>query len=81
MHLESQHKASGVPSSACAVQVPPMPPAQARKVIEAELGAPLEDIFEEIDLEKPLGSASIAQAWPPATSLSGGRCRGAPTMR
>ncbi|KAK9826471.1 hypothetical protein WJX81_002686 [Elliptochloris bilobata] len=42
-------------------QVPPMPPAQARKVIEEQLGAPLEDVFEEIDLEKPLGSASIAQ--------------------
>lgn len=38
-----------------------MPPAQARKVIEEQLGAPLEDVFESIDLEKPLGSASIAQ--------------------
>ena len=70
VHLVSQHKASGVPSSACAKQVPPMPPAQARKVIEAELGAPLEDVFEEIDLEKPLGSASIAQAWRPNNQLS-----------
>jgi predicted unusual protein kinase regulating ubiquinone biosynthesis (AarF/ABC1/UbiB family) len=43
-------------------QVPPMPPAAARAAIEAELGgARLEDVFEWIDLEQPLGSASIAQ--------------------
>lgn len=42
-------------------QVPPMPPQQTREVIEAELNAPLEQIFEWIDLEKPLGSASISQ--------------------
>lgn len=43
-------------------QVPPMPAERARAVIEAELGGvPVEDVFEWIDLEKPLGSASIAQ--------------------
>ncbi|KAL0020648.1 hypothetical protein WJX79_000580 [Trebouxia sp. C0005] len=42
-------------------QVPPMPPAQTKEVIERELNAPLEDVFEWIDLEKPLGSASISQ--------------------
>lgn len=42
-------------------QVPPMPPAQTKEVIERELKAPLEDVFEWIDLEKPLGSASISQ--------------------
>ena len=38
-----------------------MPPAQTKEVIEAELDARLEDVFEWIDLEKPLGSASISQ--------------------
>ena len=38
-----------------------MPPQQTREVIEAELNAPLEQVFEWIDLEKPLGSASISQ--------------------
>lgn len=38
-----------------------MPPAQTKEVIERELNAPLEDVFEWIDLEKPLGSASISQ--------------------
>ena len=44
------------------VQVPPMPASQARAVIEEELGGlPLEEVFEWIDLDEPLGSASIAQ--------------------
>ncbi len=38
-----------------------MPPSQTKEVIERELNAPLEDVFEWIDLEKPLGSASISQ--------------------
>lgn len=42
-------------------QVPPMPADQVRAVIERELGAPLEALFEWIDLEQPLGSASISQ--------------------
>ncbi|KAL4431977.1 hypothetical protein ABPG77_000244 [Micractinium sp. CCAP 211/92] len=42
-------------------QVPPMPAEQARVVIERELGAPLESVFEWIELEEPLGSASISQ--------------------
>ena len=42
--------------------VPPMPAAMAAKVIESEFGgAPLGDLFEWIDLEKPLGAASVAQ--------------------
>ena len=41
---------------------PPMPAAMAQKVIEAEFGgAPLGDVFEWIDLERPLGAASVAQ--------------------
>lgn len=52
--------------------VPPMPAAMAQKVIEAEFrGAPLGDIFEWIDLEKPLGAASVAQ-------VHKARLRGAP---
>ncbi len=44
------------------LQVPPMPAQQARSVIEEELGGvPLEEVFEWIDLDTPLGSASIAQ--------------------
>ena len=43
-------------------QVPPMNPKQTREVIEGELaGARIEDVFEWLDLDKPLGSASIAQ--------------------
>ena len=38
-----------------------MPPAQTKEVIESELNAKLEQVFEWIDLEKPLGSASISQ--------------------
>lgn len=54
---------SCAPSTAhTAAQVPPMPAAQARAVIERELGAPLEALFEWIDLDTPLGSASISQA-------------------
>lgn len=43
------------------VQVPPMPPAQTKEVIESQLNAKLEQVFEWINLEKPLGSASISQ--------------------
>lgn len=42
-------------------KVPPMPKEQARAAIEAELGTPLENVFEWIDLDEPLGSASISQ--------------------
>lgn len=40
-----------------------MSPEQARQVIEGELGdRRLEDAFAWVDLEQPLGSATIAQA-------------------
>lgn len=44
-------------------RVPPMGALETRKVIEEEVGngRTLEDIFEWIDLEQPLGSASLAQ--------------------
>ena len=45
-----------------------MPAAQTKEVIERELNAPLDEVFEWIDLEKPLGSASISQV--PSTHAS-----------
>ncbi len=43
-------------------QVPPMPAEQVLSLLQAELqGRPLEDIFDWINLQTPLGSASIAQ--------------------
>ena len=55
-----------------------MPAAMALKVIEAEFGgAPLGDLFEWIDLERPLGAASVAQVHKarlrgdPATAANG----------
>ena len=51
------------------LQVPPMPASQARAVIEEELGGlPLEEVFDWIDLNEPLGSASIAQVRVPCSS-------------
>ena len=40
--------------------VPPFPGSQARATIEAALGAPIDEIFQQFD-ETPLASASIAQ--------------------
>jgi len=40
--------------------VPPFPVAEARALIEAELGRPLMDVFSEFD-DVPIGSASIGQ--------------------
>eukprot|EP00798_Chlamydomonas_sp_ICE-L_P027624 gene27624-7261_t len=43
-------------------EVPPMSPKQARESIQRELGVDdLGEVFEWIDLEKPLGSASVSQ--------------------
>ena len=40
-----------------------MPEAQVSSILQKELGVRhLQDVFEWIDLEKPLGSASLAQA-------------------
>ena len=44
------------------LQVPPMPAAEALAVLQAELlGQPLDEVFAWINLDTPLGSASIAQ--------------------
>ena len=41
-----------------------MTPEKTKEVMEERLGKPLEDVFAWIDLEAPLGSASIAQVPP-----------------
>lgn len=43
-------------------QVPPFPNEQARNIIEASLGAPIDTIFTQFD-EVPLASASVAQVY------------------
>lgn len=43
-------------------EVPPMPPHQVQDILQKELGVQqIRDVFEWIDLEKPLGSASLSQ--------------------
>lgn len=43
-------------------QVPPMPAEKARQVLQQELGVQdLSEVFEWINLDKPLGSASVSQ--------------------
>jgi hypothetical protein len=55
------------------MQVPPMGAEQTRRVIQRELGdIPLEQVFEWIDLDVPLGSASIAQVCCAARSCASG---------
>jgi predicted unusual protein kinase regulating ubiquinone biosynthesis (AarF/ABC1/UbiB family) len=44
----------------CLDEVPPFPASEVRKVIEQDLGAPVEQIFRSFD-DVPLASASIAQ--------------------
>jgi len=46
--------------SALQDRLPPFPGAEARKIIAAELGRPLEDAFEAFE-DKPVAAASIAQ--------------------
>jgi ubiquinone biosynthesis protein len=41
-------------------RVPPLPAPRVRRFVEAELGAPIRDLFAEFD-DTPLGAASIAQ--------------------
>jgi hypothetical protein len=41
--------------------VPPMPESAARRMIEQELDGPLDSIFESIELDSVVGSASISQ--------------------
>ena len=49
-------------SPCCRPQVPPMTPEKTQHIIESQLGVKdLSEVFEWIDLSKPLGSASIAQ--------------------
>ncbi|PRW59732.1 putative aarF domain-containing kinase 1 [Chlorella sorokiniana] len=62
-------------------QVPPMPAEQAREVIERELGVPLAAVFEWIDLETPLGSASISQVHKAKLRCPGRQRRNRPFLR
>ena len=41
--------------------VPPIPANVVQRILEQELGGPLENFFTFIDLKKPIGSASVAQ--------------------
>jgi len=41
--------------------VPPIPGSEVRKILEKELGGPLDYFFSSIDLSAPVGSASVAQ--------------------
>ena len=41
--------------------VPPLPAEKIKDIIESELKGPLDKYFTEIDLEHPIGSASVAQ--------------------
>lgn len=52
-----------------------MPPAQTKEVIESQLNAKLEQVFEWINLEKPLGSASISQVIPSLMPPAWGICQ------
>ena len=44
----------------CLDAVPEFPFVQVKSIVEAELGCPIEDVFESLD-EKPIAAASIAQ--------------------
>jgi hypothetical protein len=47
--------------SALQDSAPAQPADHVRKLVESEIGAPLEEIFSSIDLDVPLGAASIGQ--------------------
>lgn len=53
--------------------VPPLGANEIKKVLEDELGEPLENFFKCIDLDKPIGSASVAQVHS-AIWYSGEKC-------
>lgn len=54
--------------------VPYLQDKEIRKVIEAELGMNIDDYFEELDLSKPIGSASIAQVHLGTWKETGEKC-------
>lgn len=56
------------------MQVPPLSADEVRAVVQRELGvSDLSEVFDWIDLEEPLGSASLAQVR--AGGLGGGGCK------
>jgi len=54
-------------------QVPPMPGDKVQRIIETELSAPIGAVFKSINLEKPVGSASLSQVHEGYLRLSGER--------
>lgn len=54
--------------------VPPLPADIIKKEIERELKGPVESYFTELDLDKPLGSASIAQVHRGIWRSTGEKC-------
>ena len=67
MHVVPPHYlGTGMP-----IQVPPMSAEETRVILEAELGLRLANIFDWINLDQPLGSASISQVTAPSCPCSG----------
>jgi predicted unusual protein kinase regulating ubiquinone biosynthesis (AarF/ABC1/UbiB family) len=54
--------------------VPPLGSAEIKKVLEKELGGPVEAFFDELDLDKPIGSASVAQVHVGIWKKTGEKC-------
>ena len=54
--------------------VPPLTKEEIRGVLERELGGPVDDFFDEIDLDKPIGSASVAQVHIGKWKATGEKC-------
>jgi len=54
-------------------QVPPMPAQKVQALIEKELSAPLNSVFKSINLEEPVGSASLSQVHEGVLRISGER--------
>lgn len=58
----------------CLDKTPPLPFDEVKKVIEADLGRRIGDVYQYVD-PQPLASASVAQVSPEEPSEDLGRCR------
>jgi predicted unusual protein kinase regulating ubiquinone biosynthesis (AarF/ABC1/UbiB family) len=54
--------------------VPPLGPEAIKKVLERELGGPVDSFFQELDLLKPIGAASVAQVHLGIWRATGEKC-------
>ena len=54
--------------------VPPLTKEEIQGVLERELGGPVDEFFDEIDLDKPIGSASVAQVHIGKWKATGEKC-------